>query len=130
MDDTVFRRVIYRSTARNGERRDDLAQILAQSRRNNGLDGVSGLLWSDGTRYVQLLEGPPESVALTLARIVADPRHEGVEIISDQMVDDRAFGDWSMANLPGDRRDEAGERLAHILLRAPDDVRRVFEALR
>lgn len=130
MDDKAFRRVIYRSTARNGESCEDLGQILTQSRRNNGLDGVSGLLWSDGTRYVQLLEGPPESVALTLERIYDDPRHEGVEIISDQMVGERAFGDWSMANLPGDRRGEAAERLAHILSRAPDDVRRVFEALR
>ncbi|WP_294392221.1 BLUF domain-containing protein [uncultured Sphingomonas sp.] len=129
MSDMVFRRVIYRSMACNGAGYRDLPDILAQSRVNNGLDGLSGLLWTDGDRYVQLIEGPPESVAITLARILADSRHEDIRFVSDGMAADRAFGDWSMANLPGDQTDSVAERMTVMLAGAPAEVREIFAGL-
>ena len=129
MDALPYRRVIYRSLARGGAGLADLSDILIQSRLNNGIDGLSGLLWTDGSRYVQLLEGPPDSVVTTLERILRDPRHGDVELVSDDMRTERAFGEWTMANLPGDRTQNADERLDAMLARAPDDVRDVFVAL-
>ena len=76
-----YRRIIYRSRCAAENGRDALPAILASSRRNNGVDGVSGLLWTNGERFVQLLEGPPESVELTFDRIRRDPRHRGVEVV-------------------------------------------------
>ena len=127
MADLPFRRVIYRSRATGGTARADLPAILAQSRLNNGLDGLSGLLWTDGDRYLQLLEGPPESVAATLARILADPRHHDVEFASDTAEAERAFGDWTMADLGADA---AEERLAVALADAPPAVKAVFAQAR
>lgn len=129
MNAACFRRVVYRSRACNGAGYRDLSAILAQSRSNNGIDGLSGLLWTDGERYVQLLEGPPASVAITLERIMADPRHEQLEFVSDEAVADRAFGDWSMANLPGDREGVTGERMRIALSGAPHEVRAIFASL-
>ena len=122
------RRIIYRSRSSGGDGRSDLAAILASSRRNNGVDGVSGLLWTDGERFVQLLEGPPESVGLTFDRIRYDPRHRGVEVVEDGVEPERVFGDWSMANLLGDTDEDDYRRLAFALLNAPGSVRTAFEA--
>lgn len=129
MSATTYRRVVYRSRARDGAGNRDLAGILTQSRSNNGIDGLSGLLWTDGTHYVQLLEGPPESVATTLRRILADPRHEQFRFLSDAIVDVRAFGDWTMANLPGDRETVPAERMRIALDGAPPDVQALFVSL-
>ncbi len=72
---------------------------LASSRRNNGMDGVSGILWIGDGEYRQLLEGPADSVHETLSRIMATPamRHP---ILDDRMTDGPAFGEWAMAGLP------------------------------
>ena len=126
MDERAYRRVVYTSRAREGAGHSDLAEILGQSRGNNGIDGLSGLLWTDGDRYVQLLEGPPGSVAATLERIVADPRHDQIRFVYDEQVADRAFGDWSMANLPGDKREVTADRMTLALRGAPAEVRDMF----
>lgn len=51
-----------------------LAQILEVSRRNNGRDGLTGYLVSDGTWFLQILEGDDDRVNAALARIRADER--------------------------------------------------------
>lgn len=129
MEESAFRRVIYESIARFSPDGNDLIDILAQSRLNNGLDGVSGLLWTDGERYVQLLEGPPESVALTLERILRDSRHTRVKFVSDGNVEGRAFGDWSMADVTTDETGSTGDRLSVMMSGAPAEVRDVFNNL-
>lgn len=122
-----FRRLIYASVAVTDDARQDHLEILGKSRANNGIDGVSGFLWTDGVGYLQVLEGPPEAVASTLNRIMADPRHNDVRIVSDQLDDGRAFGDWVMASVSVDRNDELlRERVRRFLRNAPDDVRTAF----
>ena len=123
-----FRRLIYTSAATaSADRRRDHVDILRQSRANNGLNGVSGLLWTDGTVYLQLLEGAPEAVSDTFDRIAADPRHHDVRIVSDLIEPERAFGDWTMASLPVEREGAVlRERVDRFLRRAPDDVRTAF----
>ena len=70
---SAFRRVIYTSRAVGEDKRADQEAILASSRRNNGMDGVSGILWIGDGEYRQLLEGPADSVHETLSRIMGDP---------------------------------------------------------
>ena len=127
MNSPEYRRILYRSRATGDHGRRDLSPILAVSRLNNGLDGVSGLLWTNGHRYVQRLEGPPESVALTFARIARDPRHEAIEIADDSVATERVFGDWTMANLAGGSDADDQERLMAALRDAPAGVRHAFE---
>lgn len=54
--------------------------ITAVSLKNNGRDGIAGLLVCDRTRYLQAIEGPRQLVNECLSRILADTRHASVDI--------------------------------------------------
>ena len=92
--------LVYVSTATEGLTAQDVARILVQSRGNNRRDGVTGLLYHDGHRFMQALEGGREAVERAFARIGDDPRHRGVRLLSRREVDDREFGQWAMASRP------------------------------
>ena len=91
-----MRQILYISLSTVAGDKADLAGILEQSRHNNALDGIRGLLWSDGTHFMQVIEGPEESVDLTFARIRADTRHHDLRVLSDRTIETRQFGDWTM----------------------------------
>jgi hypothetical protein len=107
---------------------EDLAAILAVSRSNNGMDGISGVLWFDGHRFVQVLEGPAESVAGTFDRILRDDRHTNIVVLIDEPAVDRKFADWAMASLHGERGSDVTARLEMMLRNAGPDIQRCFSA--
>ena len=76
---------------------EGLDAILATSRRNNARDGITGLLYADGTRFLQALEGEGAAVEAAFARIRTDPRHRGVVVLSRRTIAVREFGPWDMA---------------------------------
>ena len=130
-DASTFKRIIYASRATGltgAEVRRDHDDILASSQRNNGMDGVSGLLLSKSGRYLQLLEGPPESVDVTFDRIRRDPRHADVIVLDESAEAERVFADWTMAGLPGEHPADAVARLQLLLRNAPNEVGRLFQA--
>jgi hypothetical protein len=75
---------------------EQLSQILKVSRRNNRRDGITGHLVSDGTWFLQILEGDHEKVMAALVRIRFDPRHSDVVVISTRQIRTRSFPQWSM----------------------------------
>ena len=87
----------YISTSRQPVDRALLDDILAASRRNNQRCGVTGLLVSGGKRFLQVLEGPDQAVLATYARIQNDPRHFAFVSLATKPIEERAFGQWSMA---------------------------------
>lgn len=91
-----MKQILYRSL--NADRLDDsaVARLMVQSRNNNALDGVTGLLWSDGKQFMQVLEGPSRSVNATYDRIVEDTRHREIVLLLDGFVANREFGGWDM----------------------------------
>jgi hypothetical protein len=97
----------YISTATTAVDQVQVDAILAASRRNNGADGITGLLLYDGQRFLQALEGPADAVNAAYTRIKADPRHRAVVMLSSRQVEARAFGEWAMAAervTPGEAR--------------------------
>ncbi len=92
-----MRQILYVSRSTVADGTADLDAILERSRHNNALDGVTGLLWSDGARFLQVFEGPEDSVTATFDRIMNDPRHERIEVLRDRTIDAREFGTWTMA---------------------------------
>jgi hypothetical protein len=104
--------------------------ILTQSQRNNQKTGVTGLLYTDGTRFLQVLEGEEPAIAATFARIKADPRHHAVVILSDRSIETREFGGWAMA-YPQETDDTAtfDQKLDRLLTGASDSVRGTFRGL-
>ena len=89
--------LVYISTARQPHSEQGLQSILEAARRNNTKVGVTGLLVAGGRRFLQALEGPDQAVLETYARIQADQRHFALVLLSCRTVEERAFGDWSMA---------------------------------
>lgn len=90
------------------------------------MDGISGILWIGDGQYRQLLEGPADSVGEVYERIAKDPRHTDIVVLDDRMIDSPEFGEWAMAGLPGDRPQDAAERLRLLLRNAAPEIRRFF----
>ncbi|WP_235525190.1 MULTISPECIES: BLUF domain-containing protein [unclassified Sphingomonas] len=106
----------------------DLDDILQQSRHNNAVDGITGLLWFNDGHFLQVLEGPADSVANAYARIAADRRHHDIRILSDRSVAAREFGYWSMERGSACADTGLRQRLARRLSDAPADIRAAFAA--
>ncbi|WP_267396888.1 MULTISPECIES: BLUF domain-containing protein [unclassified Sphingomonas] len=107
----------------------DPTAILAISRRNNARACVTGLLFFDGKRFLQALEGDESQVEATFARIMTDERHRAVVVLSDRLIEQREFGDWAMAyNAPADAADAALDRVVALTAGASPSVRATFES--
>lgn len=74
----------------------DLADIHQAARHLNALDGITGLLVFDGTRFLQIIEGSEEAIDSLVQRLRRDPRHSALEIRDERLVERRSFPDWSM----------------------------------
>lgn len=96
----TYLQLVYISTMRAPVSPAECEAILAASRRNNGRDGITGLLVVGTTRFLQLLEGPPAAVRSAYARIKADPRHYAAVVVSERQVEDRDCPEWAMGYLP------------------------------
>ena len=102
-------RLVYYSRNQIPEGSDVLAEveaILAASRRNNQVAGVTGALMFNAGCFAQVLEGERDVVEATFERIQQDERHGDVSLLAFEPVASRAFGDWSMGFV-GTSRDDA-----------------------
>jgi len=71
-------------------------RIVAESRRLNALDGITGvLLYCDGN-FMQYLEGDEDAVARTFARIRANDSHYQVSELMNLPIVEREFPAWPM----------------------------------
>ena len=126
--------IVYASSASPLFRPDDLAGILAVSRRNNARAGVTGvLLYSDGN-VLQAFEGPAEAVDATYARVHADGRHRGVLMLYRGLSAERSFPDWAMglpslASLPEGAHDGA-RSLFDLTAPGPTRAHRLLSSFR
>jgi hypothetical protein len=106
----------YTSRARLDLTTDDLLAIQETARHRNALEGVTGLLIYDGTRFLQVVEGGNDAIDDLLARLLRDDRHTALEVRDERWVVDRSFPDWSMellrVNTPFH---EARNEIDHVL---------------
>ncbi|HEX9965970.1 MAG TPA: BLUF domain-containing protein [Allosphingosinicella sp.] len=86
----------YASRARLDLTDQDLAAIHQAARHLNALDGISGLLLFDGSRFLQIIEGSEDAIDNLVERLRMDPRHSAFEVRDERYVDERSFPDWSM----------------------------------
>ena len=96
-----------------------LEKIMVVSRRNNQKLGVTGALCHSPRGFLQILEGPANTVNELYNRIVKDTRHSAVTLLEYAPIPYRDFENWSMAYF---RADE----IAHALLRK-FSTRKVFD---
>jgi hypothetical protein len=91
-------RLLYASRAA-APAADELGSILRQSKANNPAAGITGVLCCSDNMYLQVLEGGRTAVNRLYNRIVADPRHKDVELLSYQQIGERHFAGWSMGQV-------------------------------
>jgi FAD-dependent sensor of blue light len=86
----------YTSLARLDLGAGDLVDIHQTARRLNALDGVTGMLIFNGSRFLQIIEGAEEAIDNLLGRLRRDGRHSALEVRDERIVAQRSFADWSM----------------------------------
>jgi hypothetical protein len=91
--------LIYTSKAKPNVRSSQVADIIAASRINNPLDGITGLLIFNGAEFLQIIEGSESAVDDLAERLRRDPRHSDMRVHEDRLIGDRIFPGWSMAYL-------------------------------
>ncbi len=81
---------------------DALAQDAAT---HNLIAGVTGVLLTDGRRFLQYIEGPEEGVALAYSRIVNSTSHTDISVLGRSAGRPRRFPYWSIRWLPVEPED-------------------------
>ncbi len=92
-------RLMYASRAADTVDADELHAILRQSKADNPRRGITGVLCFSGGIFIQVLEGGRGPVNALYNRIVADPRHRDVILLSYEEIGERRFAGWSMGEV-------------------------------
>lgn len=86
----------YQSEAATPPSTHELDALVARARVRNQAHGVTGMLLYEEGRYVQTLEGPPDSLDTIWASIKRDERHRHIELLSQHLVTGRLFSEWDL----------------------------------
>jgi hypothetical protein len=92
-------RCVYASRARTPLAEEVLDSILEQSRENNPLQGITGMLCFTNDIFVQVIEGGRDEVCELYNTIVRDDRHRDVRILIYEEISERRFGSWTMGQV-------------------------------
>jgi hypothetical protein len=105
-------RALYVSRASGPQTGTVTARILSAAQAHNTAHGIGGVLCQGQGLYLQVLEGERAEVNRLYARILQDPRHQDVQLLSFEEISQRRYADWSMAHvsLPDD---DAMVRMQH-----------------
>ena len=119
--------ISYRSQAVSPFSELQLAELLESARQYNHANELTGLLVYDDGRFFQWIEGHPDKLAIVWAAIQRDTRHTDIQIMGNQSIPVRFFGDWDMrfstrrpalSSAP-DAADDAPHGLVDSLFRRP-----------
>jgi len=94
-------RLLYASRAAAQVNPEELLAILRQSKTNNPAEGITGVLCFCLSEriFLQVLEGGRSAVNKRYNRIVTDPRHSDVELLSYEEIGERHFAAWTMGQV-------------------------------
>jgi len=88
--------IAYRSRAVKPFSEEQLHDLMVDAQVNNRKSGLTGLLIYDEGKFFQWIEGHPDSLTGVWDAIQHDRRHTDIELIGQQPVPLRFFGDWDM----------------------------------
>ena len=92
----LLKTLTYTSRARLDLSDEELNDIHETARHLNALDGITGLLLFDGSRFLQIVEGAEAAVDNLVERLRMDRRHSAFEVRDERFVEARSFEGWSM----------------------------------
>ena len=88
--------LVYHSKVSPGLTATDIANIYKVSVEWNKAFEVGGLLFSDGKRFVQIIEGKSDIITGLFKKILNDRRHGDARLVVAEPLMERHFGDWGM----------------------------------
>ena len=94
-----LKRVIYVSE-KTDTSEESLANIVESSKKNNPESEITGCLLAGRNSFLQLLEGPKQTINKLYSEISADSRHKNILKLSDEEISERLFSSWSMKLAP------------------------------
>jgi len=71
--------------------------LLTRARERNEEYGITGVLLYIGGNFMQYIEGPVGNLELIYKIIREDKQHSGIILVTRETIEEREFGDWSMA---------------------------------
>ena len=90
--------IIYASAAtKDLIQSEEIDRLISKAVANNSKYNITGVLLYRSGIFIQLLEGDPESVEATFAKIKIDSRHSNVTEVARILNGSRIFPEWSMA---------------------------------
>ncbi len=93
----MLKSFVYVSAATRLLSDSELLELLRQARENNARNQITGmLLYKDGS-FMQAFEGEEENAVRLHEKILADTRHKNIITLLTESLEERRFGDWSMA---------------------------------
>ena len=100
-----------RVNLRAGCRDSGIDEILAASTANNLRDDITAVLICDRCWFAQVLEGTESRVSITFERILRDPRHCDVTLVTMQAEAARRYPDFAMLGVV--RSEDNGDLFRH-----------------
>ncbi len=97
MNEKKLYHLSYVSTACDCLKFENIREILDSSNKNNEVNGVTGILVYCNKHFFQILEGDKDTILELFETISIDCRHDNVIKIQEGQIDQRQFGNWSMA---------------------------------
>jgi len=119
LDDEPIGMLAYRSRAVVAPTDRELDLLLSNAQARNRAELLSGLLIYDQGSYFQWLEGPLVALQRVWSSIQRDPRHCDVQVLREQTMPKRFFGDWDMRLA---RRVRGKLDTALAVLETPEDL--------
>lgn len=114
--------LIYISQATRKMSNSELLQIHTTAQQNNAKIDVTGSLFYNGGWFLQVLEGPIETLQGLYNKIEKDPRHKNSRVLYNEPAKFRTFTRWTMnmTNLD-DRQADKYDELVEVIEAAKTD---------
>jgi hypothetical protein len=90
-------RLLYVSRAVGPQTTTMTTSILSQAQAHNQAMGITGVLCQGQGFFFQVIEGERSQVNKLYRCICADTRHQDVDLLHYEEINERRFGQWSMA---------------------------------
>ena len=114
--------LIYISQATRKMSKEDLNEIHTKAQNNNSKIDVTGSLFYNGGWFLQILEGPLETLLKLYDKIENDTRHKNSRVLYNEPAKFRTFTRWTMnmTNLE-DRQADKYNELVEVIEAAKTD---------
>ena len=125
-----MRIIIYISRAKQNFTSSDLADLRDLADARNRSEDITGLLLSDGARFIQALEGDAAAVQAVMDRIAKDSRHDNISYLRPITTNCRQFRKWTTEYLAerdlGEERGFLDRVMRHVADVECDSIKAVF----